>query len=77
MVEKNKWSWSGTIQKQQEFLNYFGVWMLWKHQNRCVFDGIAQNMAMAVTQAEEERKVWELAGAKGTSSLMEQLPGVL
>jgi hypothetical protein len=50
--------------------------MLWKHQNRCVFDGIAQNMAMAVTQAEEERKVWELAGAKGTSSLMEQLPGV-
>jgi hypothetical protein len=33
-------------------------------------------MAMAVTQAEEERKVWELAGAKGISSLMAQLPGV-
>jgi hypothetical protein len=41
-----------------------------------VFDGMAPNLVAALAQAEEETKVWELAGAKGISSLYAQLPGV-
>jgi hypothetical protein len=48
-----------------------GAWTLWKQ-----FDGMAPNFAAAPAQAEEETKVWELAGAKGISSLDAQLPGV-
>jgi hypothetical protein len=51
-----------------------GAWTLWKHQNRCVFDGIAPNLVAAVSQVDEERKFWELAGARGISYLMAQLP---
>jgi hypothetical protein len=40
----------------------------------CVFDGAAPCMAAAVTQAEEERKVWELAGARGVAYFMAQSP---
>jgi hypothetical protein len=29
-----------------------------------------------ISQAEEERRVWEMAGAKGITSLMAQLPAV-
>jgi hypothetical protein len=31
------------------------------------------NLAAAIAQVEEERRVWELAGAKGTTSLMAQI----
>jgi hypothetical protein len=51
-----------------------GAWTLWKHQNRCVFDGIAPNLVTAVTQDDEERRFWELAGARGISHLIAQLP---
>jgi hypothetical protein len=38
------------------------------------FYGIGPNMITAVLQADEERKVWELAGASEISHLMAQLP---
>jgi hypothetical protein len=31
-------------------------------------------MAVAVSQADEERKIWELTGARGITYLMAQLP---
>jgi hypothetical protein len=40
-----------------------------KSLNFSVFDGIATNMVSVVSQADEERKIWELA-----SALMAQLP---
>jgi hypothetical protein len=51
-----------------------GAWTLWKHRIRCVFDGAAPIMVVALTQAEEEPKVWELAGAKRITYLTAQLP---
>jgi hypothetical protein len=53
-----------------------GAWTLWKHRNCCIFDGIAPSMTAAITQPEEERRVWDMAGAKGITSLMAQLPAV-
>jgi hypothetical protein len=50
-----------------------GAWILWKHQNYCVFYDIGPNMVTAVLQADEERKVWALAGASEISHLMAQL----
>jgi hypothetical protein len=49
-----------------------GAWILWKHRNRYVFDGDAPSLAAALSQADEERSVWEMAGAKGISFLMAQ-----
>jgi hypothetical protein len=51
-----------------------GAWTISKHRNRCVFDGIAPNLVACLSQADEERKMWELDGAKGISFLMAQLP---
>jgi hypothetical protein len=61
------------IQKRFNSLVVLEAWTLWKHQNRCVFDGAAPCMSAAMTQAEEERKVWELARARGVSYLTAQL----
>jgi hypothetical protein len=40
-----------------------------------VFDGAAPSLAACLAQAEDERRLWEPAGAKGISFLVAQLPG--
>jgi hypothetical protein len=41
-----------------------GAWVIWKHRNRCVFDGAAPNVAATLLSAKEVLG-WCLAGAKG------------
>jgi hypothetical protein len=60
------------IQKELNSLVVLGAWTLW-NQNRCVFDGAATYKAAAMTQT-EERKVWELDGARGVSYFAAQSP---
>jgi hypothetical protein len=43
--------------------------VLWKHRNRCVFDAAAPSLTAALSQAREERVLWELAGVRGIASL--------
>jgi hypothetical protein len=50
----------GSVQKGLNSLIILGAWTLWKHHNRCVFDGIAPRLAAAISQAEEEKRTWEL-----------------
>jgi hypothetical protein len=51
-----------------------GAWVLWKHRNRCGFDVAAPSLAAALSQAGEDRLMWEVAGARGLSSLAAPLP---
>jgi hypothetical protein len=65
----------GSIQKGLNSLIILGAWTLWQHRNRCVFDGIVPSLVATISQAEEEKRAWELAGAKGISFFVAQLPG--
>jgi hypothetical protein len=60
----------GTGKKGLNSLVILGAWTLLKHCIRCVFDGASPSLAAALSHAEEERAVWELAGAKGITFLM-------
>jgi hypothetical protein len=64
----------GLVRKDLNSLIILGAWTLWKHRNQCVFDDIAPSSTACLAQADEERRMWELAGAKGISFLMAQLP---
>jgi hypothetical protein len=64
----------GAAKRGFNSLVILGAWILWKHRNRCVFDGIAPSLAAVLTQAGEERRLWELAGARNSSSLTAVLP---
>jgi hypothetical protein len=64
---------TGPSKKGLNSLIILGAWTLWKHRNRCAFDVIAPNLVTAVSQADEERRFWELPGARGISHLMVQL----
>jgi hypothetical protein len=41
-----------------------GAWIIWKHINRCVFEGFAPNLAVAQQAAREGINLWAIAGAK-------------
>jgi hypothetical protein len=64
----------GPSKKGLNSLIILGAWTLWKHRNRCVFYGIAPNLVAAVSQADEERRIWELAGARGFLPLDDAAP---
>jgi hypothetical protein len=59
----------GATRKGLNLMFILGAWVLWKHRNRCVFDVAAPSLAAALSQVREERVLWELAGARGISSL--------
>jgi hypothetical protein len=46
-----------------------GAWVLWKHRNRCVFETVVPSLAAALSQAREERVMWELVGGGGDLAL--------
>ena len=73
--EKASGATSGLIQKGLNSLIVLGAWTLWNHRNRCIFYGITPNHGGALTLAGEERQLWNLAGAKGLSSLTAPLFG--
>ena len=55
--------------KRLDSLIILGAWALWKHRNKCVFDGCSPSVTMSLRAADEERAQWEIAGAKGLCHL--------
>jgi hypothetical protein len=47
--------------------------MIWNHRNKCVFDGQTPCLPSILRQADDERRLWALAGAKGLSFLAASL----
>jgi hypothetical protein len=66
----------GVVKKGLNSLIILGAWLIWNHRNRCVFDGQSPSLPYILRQADDERRLWELAGAKGLSYLAAPLPGV-
>ena len=66
---------SDMVRQGVNSLIILGAWTLWKHRNRCVFDGAAPSVVGAVVMASEERRLWTSAGARGLSLLTAHLPG--
>ena len=60
---------SDLVKKGINSLIILGAWTLWTHRNRCVFDGAAPNVTGALAVAEDDRRSWSLAGARGLSLL--------
>jgi hypothetical protein len=46
-----------------------GTWVIWKHQDSCVFNGVASRVPAVLEIAKEEALLWTMAGAKGLSML--------
>jgi hypothetical protein len=67
---------SGLTRKGLNSLIILGAWVIWKHRNRCVFDGASPNMVEALILLGEECRLWMMVGARGLSHLMAVLPGV-
>ncbi|GJN27819.1 hypothetical protein PR202_gb15871 [Eleusine coracana subsp. coracana] len=47
-----------------------GAWIIWTHRNGCVFEGLAPSMSQALMVSNDERCLWEMAGARGLSLLL-------
>jgi hypothetical protein len=62
------------VRKGLNSLIILGAWTIWKHRKWYVFDGVAPSLAACLAHAEDERRIWELAGAKGITFLVAQLP---
>jgi hypothetical protein len=60
---------SGLTRKGLDSLFILGAWIIWTHQNRCVFDGMSPSLTSILALADEERSRWETAGSKGLCSL--------
>jgi hypothetical protein len=44
-----------------------GAWVIWKHRNLCVFNGLKPSVPTTLQMAREEALVWTVAEAKRLS----------
>jgi hypothetical protein len=59
------------LKKGFNSLLILGAWTIWKHRNRCVFDGCSPNLDVALQAAREEAVCWSMAGAKGLAFIQD------
>ena len=61
---------NGQVWKGLNFAIILGAWSLWNHSDRCLFDGVAPNLASVVLVVREELQQWSISGARGVSYLL-------
>lgn len=52
------------LRKGVNSLIILGAWMIWKHRNACVFEGVAPSVNTIMRELKDELSLWCLAGAK-------------
>jgi hypothetical protein len=57
------------VREGLDSLIILGSWMIWKHRNRVIFYGGSPSLPLIMEHADEERRGWEIAEAKGLSFL--------
>jgi hypothetical protein len=60
----------GQVQKGFNSIIILGAWSIWKHWNRCVFNGAPPDVSCVVSVIEEELHQWSIAEARGVSHLL-------
>ena len=60
------------VQKGLNTIIILVAWSIWKHRNRCIFDGVVPDVSCVVSVCKEELRQWSLAGAREVSYLHAQ-----
>jgi len=74
-TEFDEWwdrSWRIIPEHQKKGFNslvVLGAWSIWTHRNACVFDGATPSISRALSATNDERHLWEMAGARCLFSL--------
>jgi hypothetical protein len=58
------------LHKGLNSLIILGVWAIWNHRIRCVFNGVQPSSSMVFNWVKEEFHLWGRAGASGLSSIL-------
>jgi hypothetical protein len=58
------------LKKGMNSLTILVAWELWKHRNRCVFDGMMPDLVVALQDIASDGVLWCSAGAKGPQQLV-------
>jgi len=64
----------GPVKKRLNSIIILVAWSLWNHCNRCVYDGVQPNLNEVLLSIREELHLWGLAGARGVTHILAQLP---
>jgi hypothetical protein len=68
-----------TAKEKRKGLNtliMLGAWILWKHRNACVFEGVQPSIQAIIREFTNEQQLWFLAGARSLRRLgQEEAPG--
>jgi hypothetical protein len=67
----------GIAKKGLNSLITLGLWTLWNHRNKCVFDRVTPSLEGAIRRADEEISIWNFAGAKHLALITASIPGVM
>jgi hypothetical protein len=54
----------GHLRKGFNSLVVLGAWVIWKHRNSCVFNGVPPSVPSILLMAREEALLWTVAKAK-------------
>ena len=46
-----------------------GAWIIWKHRNACVFEGVSPLVNTILCELKDEHDLWCMAGAKKLQGL--------